>query len=777
MELFSLLAKLTLDAKDFDKKINEAEQSARKLKIDEPVLGLDDSDFVTKMSSAQDESVDDMTGDNAPKLGLDDTDFDTKMTDAQGQDVDDMTGENAPELGLDDTEFDTNMTNAQAEDVADMTGDNAPKLGLDSEEFKTGVSEAQDSATTLGGSMTETFESVKKALIATGIVAAITSITNLITSAINKTTELADTIDKQSTTLGISKQKYQEWDHALKQSGGSVSELSRGAIKFRNILADTNTALADSNNEFALANLSTGEQVDKLKELGVLTEDQADAFKKLGISMIDTNGRVKTSEALMEEALLAVSELSGEEQLSVINELFGKNVTGIANLVAGGKEQVKELLGEAQELGLVMSDEEIANAVAYGDAVANLNSELEAIQTAFVQDILPVLKDAAEAVTKILAAFNPRNRDTKLDDAFESINKKAIASKTKIEETSTAAQAMIDKLAGMGDYWTLDTNGKKTWDALAKEFKDNYPQFADYIDDTNKKLTDNTNTIKANIREWEAREKAMILDTAMEQKRQAVAEKLNKAYEKNAEAESKEAEATAKRETAMQGLNDLLDKTDKKYEKMQSQFQKKFGTNDVTLENFAEAAKWLYENYKPFLQEQGISSTVSDWETLSAQATTLREEASGMMEDAEKAEASLTEQEEFLEKALFKTEENAKKAKSAIELVADALKNMPTSMPISFPWWNGASRAIGDAYIPYDNFPALLHRGERIVTATEARQERQGYDFTGLEDRIEAAIRNGMANARVNAYLNGKDITDEVNRNNIQAVRGRRFAT
>lgn len=709
MELFSLLAKLTLDSKDFDKKLNEAEQSARGLKIEEPELTLDNEDFMSKMSDAQDEHVE------------------------------------------------------------DMTGADAPKLGLNSTEFSEGVKDAEESAETLGSSMNETFEGVKKALVASGIVLAITSITNLITSAINKTTELADTIDKQSTTLGISKQKYQEWDHALKQSGGSVSELSRGAIKFRQILDDTNTALSDSNNEFVLANLNTEQQIDKMQELGVLTEDQAGAFKKLGISLIDTNGRVKKSEALMEEALLATSELAGEDQLRVINELFGRNVTGIANLVAGGKEQVEELLGEAQDLGLVMSDEEIANAVAYGDAVANLNAELTAIQTAFVQDIIPVLKQAVEAVTSILAAFNPRNKDTKLEEAFEQINKKAIESKTKVEETSTAAQALIDKLAGMGDYWTLDENGKKTWDALAKEFQENYPQFADYVDRTNKKLTENSEAIKANIREWEAREKAMILDTAMEQKRQAVAEKLNKAYDKAAEADAKEAESLGKRVTAIEEVNDAL----KKNEELRNAVYGAYGTKEVTEENANDILKYIKE--QGFLT-MGMDS-VEDWYKLQDQANDIRKDANAMMEDAEKAEASLTEQEEFLEKALFKTETNAQKATSAIETLMNAIKNMPTSMPVSFPWWNGASRAIGDAYIPYDNFPALLHRGERIVTATEARQERQSYDFSGLEDRIEAAIRNGMANATVKSYLNGKDITDEVNRNNIQAVRGRRFAT
>ena len=83
-------------------------------------------------------------------------------------------------------------------------------------------------------------------------------------------------------------------------------------------------------------------------------------------------------------------------------------------------------------------------------------------------------------------------------------------------------------------------------------------------------------------------------------------------------------------------------------------------------------------------------------------------------------------------------------------------------------------RAIGDRYVPFD-MPVMVHRGEEIRTATNARRD-NGTDFTDLEDRIERAIRNGMANAKVNSYLNGQDITDDVNRNTIRELKARRFS-
>ena len=39
---------------------------------------------------------------------------------------------------------------------------------------------------------------------------------------------------------------------------------------------------------------------------------------------------------------------------------------------------------------------------------------------------------------------------------------------------------------------------------------------------------------------------------------------------------------------------------------------------------------------------------------------------------------------------------------------------------------SGHQRAMGIDYVPYDNFPALLHEGEKVLTSGEARQEKNG---------------------------------------------------
>lgn len=740
MELFSLLAKLTLDSSEFDKKIQSAEQSVKGIKVDEPVLTLDDSDFTEKIHNAQMESVDDMTGENAPELDLDKEDFDKGMDSAQDEKVDDMTGENAPDLGLDSTEF------------------------------SEGIKDANEAGETFASGMTETFDSIRSALVATGIVAMITGLTNLITDAINKTTEMADTIDKQSNVLGISKTKYQEWDHALKQSGGSVSELSRGAIKFRTILDDVNKELEKGNSDFDFRTMTVEEQALKMKDLEIMTEEQSDAFKKLGISVLDANGNIKTSEQLMEDALVATSTLTGDEQLKVINDLFGRNVTGITNLVAGGKEQVKELLGEAQELGLVMSDEEIQQAVEYGDAVANLNAELDAIKSAFVEDIIPVLTDAVTWLTNFLEKLNPRLQTNSVYSVIDQINEKTLKANMNVDASTASAKKLIEDLQAMGDYWSLDEQGRMTWDALAAKALELFPQLSEYIDTDGKKIQGNTQDIENNIDAWARLEKQRLLSAAMAEKEEAVAKQLTAAYEKSAEAKEKEADAYGEFAKIVDQANKYIKENPNS--PLVAGLQIKYG--DDFKEISADSAEAL-EQLKMLGGVEGID--FGNYTKAKEKAETLREESNKMVQDAEKAQAGLEDQQKYLAEAMGLTDSDVLKVTESVKNLGAEINKLPRSVHI--PFTIGGStfqpKAIGDAYIPWDNYPALLHRGEKVVTATEARQN-NSFDISGLEDRIEAAIRNGMDGVTVRSYLNGKEITDEVNRNTVNQVKARRFA-
>lgn len=88
--------------------------------------------------------------------------------------------------------------------------------------------------------------------------------------------------------------------------------------------------------------------------------------------------------------------------------------------------------------------------------------------------------------------------------------------------------------------------------------------------------------------------------------------------------------------------------------------------------------------------------------------------------------------------------------------------------------------AKGDWAVPYDNYKAILHRNEMVLTASQARRYREGdrgIDLNAMTRAIVGAVRQGMEGVSVNSYLNGIALTDAINMRTANELKGRRFST
>ena len=111
---------------------------------------------------------------------------------------------------------------------------------------------------------------------------------------------------------------------------------------------------------------------------------------------------------------------------------------------------------------------------------------------------------------------------------------------------------------------------------------------------------------------------------------------------------------------------------------------------------------------------------------------------------------------------------------SAAQNAAEAMNSIPSYSP-------DGSHAKGAWNIPYDNYYARLHRGEMVLTSSQARRYRDGdggsMNLSALTSAVVNAVREGMAGAVVRSYLNGKDVTDDVARRMGNAMKSQRYAT
>ena len=93
------------------------------------------------------------------------------------------------------------------------------------------------------------------------------------------------------------------------------------------------------------------------------------------------------------------------------------------------------------------------------------------------------------------------------------------------------------------------------------------------------------------------------------------------------------------------------------------------------------------------------------------------------------------------------------------------------------------SHAKGAWEIPYDEYPAMLHRGEMVLTASQARRYRNGdagdLSADAMYQAVAEAVQKAVASIQINmdGAAVGNAVTKQVSRNIYKDQYGRRFAT
>ena len=187
------------------------------------------------------------------------------------------------------------------------------------------------------------------------------------------TAEQADYIDKLSERTGINREELQRWKHAADQSGVSIDSFKNGIKKMSDTIDDANNGSKTAN--LALERL--GLSLDELNQLS--TEDKFTA--------------ITTALADMED---------GTERNALGNDLLGKSYTEMLPLLNAGGEGIKALKQEADDLGIVMSEDTVKAGVKLGDTIANVKDAFKGLMNSIGSSFMPILQKCADYIIKSL---------------------------------------------------------------------------------------------------------------------------------------------------------------------------------------------------------------------------------------------------------------------------------------------------------------------------------------------------------------------------------------
>jgi len=187
-------------------------------------------------------------------------------------------------------------------------------------------------------------------------------------SWIKQSIDAADEINDLSVKLGISAQSLQAWGYAAQMSGGSMEVVSSALKKL-------NLDISDAAN----GSVSASEK-----------------FSSIGVSITDANGKLKSADQVLLEISDRFSATADDaNKTAVAVDIFGKSGADMIPTLNAGSDALLELMNQARQFGLVMSNEAIQNAASFNDSLDMLSEVSRGYSNQLATALLPALNTLA----------------------------------------------------------------------------------------------------------------------------------------------------------------------------------------------------------------------------------------------------------------------------------------------------------------------------------------------------------------------------------------------
>lgn len=157
-----------------------------------------------------------------------------------------------------------------------------------------------------------------------------------------------------------------------------------------------------------------------LKKMKPKMDDSNETFKKLGVEIRNSDGSLRDVTSVFYDAIDALSKIENEtERDQVAMDLFGKSADSLAGVIDDGGAALKEYGKEAEDLGVIMSQDTLDALSETNDTIdklkANLGGTLAKIGADIASILAPALEKAASFIGKItekLRALTPEQQET-----------------------------------------------------------------------------------------------------------------------------------------------------------------------------------------------------------------------------------------------------------------------------------------------------------------------------------------------------------------------------
>ncbi|MHB0784436.1 phage tail tape measure protein [Bradyrhizobium sp. 5.13L] len=238
-------------------------------------------------------------------------------------------------------------------------------LGADTAGLDKGLKDSQVGLASFGTTVAAGMAAAAAAVAAAGVAIGV---------AMKSTIDDMDKLSKTSAKLGVPIEQLSALAYAGELSDVSFEALSKSAAKLSKNLVDA-------------AAKPTG--------------DAANAFRALGISVLDSNGQLKSSDQVLGDVADRFEGLKdGSGKTAAAMAIFGKTGADLIPLLNGGRDGLKEMSDEAAKFGLIVDGPTGKAAEDFNDNLTRLHAVWKGLIAQSTAQVLPSMVAITNAMVE-----------------------------------------------------------------------------------------------------------------------------------------------------------------------------------------------------------------------------------------------------------------------------------------------------------------------------------------------------------------------------------------
>ena len=300
-------------------------------------------------------------------------------------------------------------------------------------------------------------------------------------------------------------QSADELNTLAKQTGFTTDELQK--MQYASDLIDVSFDTMTGSVRKVVSNMSSGSEV----------------FETLGVAIYDANGNMRDATDVWYDSIAALSKIENETERDALSmELFGKSAMEMAGIVDDGGAALKTLGDEAEQAGLIISNDTLQSANEFNDAIDKFKASAAAsfmkAGAALAEVLAPALERVATAVSNVLSWF------ANLDGTQQALILTITAVVAAISPVAAIIANIISVVNTLKTAWTALSGAftlfsgpvgivlaaiaaviaigvllYKNWDVIKEKAKELWDKLKEIFGNIKKHITDTWNNIKNTI--------------------------------------------------------------------------------------------------------------------------------------------------------------------------------------------------------------------------------------------------------------------------------------